>query len=723
MNSEKIIQNFPEPITIDNISTINEQMNKCVCKIITKNSKGTGFLIKMNHKKKEIHALITSSFLLDDIKENDQIQLLFNCNIENKTITINKDRKKHINKELEIAVIEILEKDNINNYFELDDIFKENIDNFYMRKSIYIIHYTENVLISFGILQNLHNNEIMHLCKLEEGSSGGPIINLSNNKVIGMHIGGSKHKKYFFNKGVFLKEPLDLFQKEIEVKTSLSNKINNSMISKSASPIDYNENEKPIDDLSIYNNKQRSSNCIKPNIKKTKTITSKNKYYMCKKCNQIPLLNYNSSLKLYNVSCKCSKKENVGIKYIAKHYLIQKNKNSFLQCQEHKKIFNYYCKDCSRDICDDCLLKDNYHSNHNLIYFDLLIFDTNIRIEKIKEKFSINNKIKNSDNTDNDDKKINDIFIEILMNEIEISPNYNLFKTIENIYNSLFFEKKEIIKKNDFENVKNTLEIANLLLIGQKLDNIEIFLNKNLQNLNVLSLRNNNINDLSPLLKCNFENLKFLDLSYNDIDDYAIDIFGKMKLNKLNILNLSSNNLNSFTFFKSIEHISSLKELYVDNNKFNKNYYDDNYELPSIQEISFSDGCFSTESINLIISKFKFKDLKKLYLNNNSLNSSSFIEKIECSNLEEIYLNNNNINKFECFKKYVNLKIIEIKNNQLTNLLSINSFINSLTKLSMINLNGNNIDLKSKINVNILKKIISKNIRIIMFNKSFKQKN
>ena len=68
------------------------------------------------------------------------------------------------------------------------------------------------------------------------------------------------------------------------------------------------------------------------------------------------------------------------------------------------------------------------------------------------------------------------------------------------------------------------------------------------------------------------------------------------------------------------------------------------------------------------------------------------------------------------------MKIIEIKNNQLTNLLSINSFINSLTKLSMINLNGNNIDLKSKINVNTLKKIISKNIRIIMFNKSFKQK-
>ena len=260
------------------------------------------------------------------------------------------------------------------------------------------------------------------------------------------------------------------------------------------------------------------------------------------------------------------------------------------------------------------------------------------------------------------------------------------------------------------------------MLIGQKLDNIEIFLNKNLQNLNVLSLRNNNINDLSPLLKCNFENLKFLDLSYNDIDDYAIDIFGKMKLNKLNILNLSSNNLNSFTFFKSIEHISSLKELYVDNNKFNKNYYDDNYELPSIHEISFSEGCFSTESINLIISKFKFKDLKKLYLNNNSLNSSSFIEKIECPNLEEIYLNNNNINKLECFKKHVNLKIIEIKNNQLTNLLSINSFINSLTKLSMINLNGNNIDLKNKINLNILKKIISKNIRIIMFNKSFKQK-
>ena len=47
----------------------------------------------------------------------------------------------------------------------------------------------------------------MHSCFSEEGSSGSPILNLKNNKVIGIHI---QHPRYQNNIGTFLKYPLNL---------------------------------------------------------------------------------------------------------------------------------------------------------------------------------------------------------------------------------------------------------------------------------------------------------------------------------------------------------------------------------------------------------------------------------------------------------------------------------------------------------------------------------
>ena len=63
--------------------------------------------------------------------------------------------------------------------------------------------------ISYGIFIDINNYEIKHLCSVDHGSSGSLIINLMNNKMIGIHKQGSKNLNY--NLGTLLKFPLNDF--------------------------------------------------------------------------------------------------------------------------------------------------------------------------------------------------------------------------------------------------------------------------------------------------------------------------------------------------------------------------------------------------------------------------------------------------------------------------------------------------------------------------------
>ena len=65
---------------------------------------------------------------------------------------------------------------------------------------------------------------IKHSCDSSDGSSGGPLINSNNFYVIGIHKGGAVKGKNF-NLGTFLKEPLEVFIKNIKNKSQLEQKI------------------------------------------------------------------------------------------------------------------------------------------------------------------------------------------------------------------------------------------------------------------------------------------------------------------------------------------------------------------------------------------------------------------------------------------------------------------------------------------------------------------
>ena len=236
---EKMSSEFHTPVTIEKTSKILEQMKDCICKIKSKNGKGTGFFCSIPNEKEELKVLITSCFILDKkiLNETGSISLTTNNDKDEKTIELNEKRKIYSNKDYNITIVEIKpKKDKINNFLELDkNILKDDYN--IVNESIYILQYAklgkeQLASVSYGMLKEIEDFDIINFCSTKSGSIGGPILNLSNNKVIGMHRETST--KNNSNKGTFLKYPIEEFigsknLVEIEsnqvVKTSGKNEI------------------------------------------------------------------------------------------------------------------------------------------------------------------------------------------------------------------------------------------------------------------------------------------------------------------------------------------------------------------------------------------------------------------------------------------------------------------------------------------------------------------
>ena len=121
-----------------------------------------------------------------------------------------------IRDEYDIIIIKINKEENYIKYLELDDnLFNKNSEKGYKEESIYILHYPNNSVssVSFGYgIETVKDKEfdISHKCNTEAGSSGGPILNLTTNKVIGIHKAFINLKKN--NIGILLKYPLNLLK-------------------------------------------------------------------------------------------------------------------------------------------------------------------------------------------------------------------------------------------------------------------------------------------------------------------------------------------------------------------------------------------------------------------------------------------------------------------------------------------------------------------------------
>ena len=81
-----------------------------------------------------------------------------------------------------------------------EEIFNIKANEIFEKSSVYIIHYPNGNQneISFGQIKaiSLDNINILHLCNTLPGSSGGPIFNMINYKVMGIHKGAEENKNW-----------------------------------------------------------------------------------------------------------------------------------------------------------------------------------------------------------------------------------------------------------------------------------------------------------------------------------------------------------------------------------------------------------------------------------------------------------------------------------------------------------------------------------------------
>ena len=192
-------------MSIVDFENILKQMKKSICKI----RDGTGFLCKIPYpdKNKYMPSLITANHALgeDGIKEGEEVNITLNDDKTPKTLSIKSNRIILINKEYDIAIIEVKEDDNLGDvyYIELEDTENLNdtikLNKHYKEEKIYLLHYPlkKELNFSFASIKRIDKKKfiIYYDCQTESGSSGSPLINMTNNKLIEFHIGKNNHSR------------------------------------------------------------------------------------------------------------------------------------------------------------------------------------------------------------------------------------------------------------------------------------------------------------------------------------------------------------------------------------------------------------------------------------------------------------------------------------------------------------------------------------------------
>lgn len=250
---EKSLKEFPDMVTLKKTETILDQIKNCIFKIYTsEGSHGTGFfcLIYDEIAQKNIKVMISNNHIIGDdyLNNNKTIKISMNNGKKIMDIKLDSSRKKYTNKKYDVTIIEIKENDKIkdNSFLQIDEnIYQDNPKDFFEKKSIYIIQYPDylEASVSYGILKRIkENNDLEHYCITKDGSSGSPIINLENNKVLGVHKCGSV--KCNFNMGAFLKNPINEYISKNNISISINNLLSN--YSK-----DINESDTHLDSLKL----------------------------------------------------------------------------------------------------------------------------------------------------------------------------------------------------------------------------------------------------------------------------------------------------------------------------------------------------------------------------------------------------------------------------------------------------------------------------------------
>ena len=411
---EANLNGFPRVISYDCTEKIIEQMKNNVCKIMIGNTQGSGFFCKIPFPDKNnmLPVFITNNHNINDnLLKDGSTEISYYIKKEKvlKKLKL-KNRRTYTNEKYDVTIIEIKKEDNINNYLELDDkiindILNNTNDNYdYLGETIYIIQYPNHKLsVSYGVLKKIFddkNYEFSHICSTEKGSSGSPILNYLNNKIIGIHKEWSGKN---FNKGSFLNEPIKEFINRYNKNNNIINYKNN----------DEQPNYKALHDLGIISyeelGKLQLLNLISDNT--LKIIKEQMEKYIC----NLKIENQYST----GFFCKIPYKNKELHAFIVPQFVINKK----LLNQKDPEILIYIKNEVTRKLK---LKNRKTYTNENCY----------VTIIEIKEEDNINNYL------ELDDKIINDIMDNSNKNNEYINANIYMIHYIKDKrYLSLSFGK------------------------------------------------------------------------------------------------------------------------------------------------------------------------------------------------------------------------------------------------------------------------------------------
>ena len=394
-NNEDNITGCPRVVPYECSKTIIEQMEKNICKITVGDEQGTGFFCEIPFPNKDnmLKVLITNNHVINDsiLKKPDAvIPLDIEEEANTKYLNLN-NRIKYTSEKYDTTIIELKENDEIKNYLQLDEKIMEDIMNNinkndkYKDETVYIIQYPEGKLsVSYGIIGNMCVSEeynIIHKCSTNRGSSGSPILNINNNKVIGIH---KKPKENKYNKGTFLNFPIKEFIQQCHINKKEKNK-KNKIENK------HKKEEKGISLMKseIYDNitNDNMEELMQIQLKRSICLIEINQTYKTGFLCLIPLFNGKKIRTLITSGSDVNEKilnNEISINLIFDNEKISvkmrlnKDRIIFINKAKYNKIMIIEIKEDDIDNYGNCLIKSNY----------FLELDENSMIHKNYETYS-----------------------------------------------------------------------------------------------------------------------------------------------------------------------------------------------------------------------------------------------------------------------------------------------------------------------------------------------
>ena len=407
------------------------------------------------------------------------------------------------------------------------------------------------------------------------------------------------------------------------------------------------ENKEEIKNINEVEDKKDIEEKNKNEDIKEKIMNSKNEFLA-----KMKIMMENISSNYDNLISNISQNKNEKSENIFQN--IEELQNNIIEGNENLTLFLKQNKinSESKEEKDEKILKINCNSNINEIIRKLGKYNFEKIIIKELSSISFNEIFKSY---------IDKAYKDVIIKKCNIE-NYEIKQVFKEI-NKLKIKRCKISFGNNFLNFKtiNELYLENINLINENLNIILQGIKSNLNNIKILSIKNNNISKLNLDLDENiiYNNLEFLNLSNNKISKIAENIFDILPIIKT--IDLTNNNINFICRYKNILNISKEKNCIIllsknpgiikEKNReeycnYLKEYIPEKLNKNNHIKYLNLEGLFINKTYN-ILSQINFNTMEITFLNSLNLSHNNLTDQ----NLIEIIKNNKDF--FSRIKKLI----------------------------------------------------------------------